>query len=139
MHYDRTAILTASIVAALAVLVSVTGLAPGLTATAGGKDRFAPAEHPVAVLAWAKANCYPGLALREGAHPTHPEILLEVAGAFETARTWRKIADLCHDALVMAEGVAARDTLPDATGERALFEHPRRAADVASSGDQDRR
>ena len=69
----------------------------------------AVAAHPVAVLAWAQANCDPRLALKPGAPRTHSEILFEVAAALDAARAKRGAADVCRDAIALSASVATRN------------------------------
>lgn len=77
-------------------------------------ERFAAADHPVAVLAWAQLHCNPALALRADAHRTHTEILLRVAAAYDQARSWRSLDDVCRDAIAAARPAIAPDMLPKA-------------------------
>ena len=85
-------------------------------------------QHPVAVLAWAKANCYDGLMIRADAPRTHPEILLQVAGVLEIAKSKRKIAALCAEALAIAKPVTTIASRPEVTGASPLFDRLATAA-----------
>lgn len=64
------------------------------------------ARHPVAVLAWAQANCKNVPALRTDAPRTHTDTILEVAGMLDVAKTSRPLAELCADALRIVAPVA---------------------------------
>ena len=86
--------------------------APGPPSASVPAERFVAADHPVAVLAWAKANCNDGLALRAGAHRTHAEILMRVAAAYDHARSRRGLEDVCREAIAAAQPAIAPDTLP---------------------------
>ena len=121
-----------SIPSAAAPLVGALALIAGLAASWGPVAKppgaFDVADHPVAVLAWAKLNCYDELALRPGAPKTHPEILLQVSGTYEAARSKRKIAVLCAEAMAIARPVTNTGSLPEVTGASPLYERLATAA-----------
>lgn len=110
---------------ALALFV---GLAASWKPPVGVPEAIVLADHPVAVLAWAKANCYDGLVLRSDAPRTHPEILLQVVGKFEAEKNKRKISALCAEALAIAKPMIAKRSLPEFTGASPLYQRLATAA-----------
>ena len=109
-------------------LALVAGLAASWAPATRSSAPFDVSDHPVAVLAWAKTNCYEDLALRADAPRTHPEILMQVSGAYETARSKRKIAALCAEALAIAKPVTTIASRPEVTGASPLFDRLATAA-----------
>ena len=106
-----------------ALLVAATALmppAPDLPRL--GTDRFNAADHPTAVLAWAKINCFGGLELASNAPRTQMEIILQVAAAYDADSRRYNITSTCSDALAAAKRVIAKDSAPAVTGERPLYE-----------------
>ena len=73
-------------------------------------EHFAAADHPVAALAWAKTHCNTALELRAGAHRTHAEVLVRVAAAFDQARSWRALNEVCQEAIAAARPAIALET-----------------------------
>ena len=94
------------------VWVATARRAPGPPSALVPAERFVAADHPVAALAWAKANCNDGLDLRAGAHRTHAEILMRVAASFEQAKSWRTPDEVCREAIAAARPAIAPETLP---------------------------
>jgi hypothetical protein len=84
-------------------------------------ERYLAADHPAAVVAWASARCYAGLQLSPRAAKAHAEDVMMVAAAFESAARRQPMADVCQEALRIAEGALAQDTHPTRTGEQAMF------------------
>ena len=115
----------AAVFGALALFV---GLAASWKPPVGLPETIVLADHPVAVLAWAKANCYDGLVLRSDAPRTHSEILLQVAGIFQAVKSKRKIAALCAEALDIAKPMIAKRSLPEFTGASPLYDRLATAA-----------
>jgi hypothetical protein len=107
---------------ALGLFAVLAGLAVAWSPVTKSPERFDVSAHPVAVLAWAKANCYDELTLRADAPKTHPEILLQVSGSHDAAKSKRQIAALCAEAMAIAKPVVNAATLPDATGAGPLYD-----------------
>jgi hypothetical protein len=87
-------------------------------------------DHPVAVLAWAQANCKDAPELRSDAPRTHTDTILAVAGELDAARRNRPLAALCAEAMAIAAPVAAGEPQSEHPLARMLAAlTPRRAAD----------
>jgi hypothetical protein len=115
----RNELLPLYAVAALAAVVSVAGVIGHPRSPEG--DRYIAADHPAAVLAWAKTRCYANLALRHGAPRAHAEDVLAVAAAYETVSRHGDIAALCRQALERAAPVLDKASAPERSGEAALY------------------
>lgn len=78
------------------------------TSPTGNTGAPRPADHPVAALAWVRANCDAGLAMKPGAHLEHAEVLMRVAAELDQARTEAPIEDVCREAIAAAKPAIAR-------------------------------
>lgn len=115
----RNELLPLYAVAALAAAVSVAGVIGHPRSSDG--DRYIAADHPAAVLAWAKTRCYANLALRDGAPRAHAEDVLAVSAAYESVARHGDIAALCRQALERAAPVLAEASTPDRLAEAPLY------------------
>lgn len=70
-------------------------------------QHFIAADHPTAVLAWARMRCDTNLELRDGVPRAHKEDVLQVAGAYETSLRHRAIDTACEEALQIAAPLIA--------------------------------
>ena len=94
----------------VAALVAALNLPP--TAPTGRADLQKPADHPVAALAWARANCDAQLSIKPGAHLEHAEVLMRVAAVLDQARAAYPLADVCRDAIAAAKPAMAHISRP---------------------------
>lgn len=104
----------------LAAVASVAGVIGHPRSQMG--DRFVAADHPAAVLAWARTRCYAGLQLRDGAPRAHADDVLTVAAAYETVARSRDPATLCREAVETARPVLALSSAPERSGEAPLYQ-----------------
>lgn len=105
----------------IAALIAIALVAlPEINRQLTGSD--APtATNPIAAVAWAQSNCWPGLALKSTSARIDADLLLEMAASFESDRNRRGIESACANAVHMGKDAADPRTMPQYSGERPSY------------------